>query len=143
MTTFFAVPDYLRSSRRLSGSTTKPYATGMGKDVLIQVGPDSSPHVLLWQNWQPSPGYDMMGKASWPQLDRYVRAVVNRLAGNDTVLAWDIMNEPEFASEEPFTQGMDQPEVRAQSFRFSASRSRCNQEGPSQRDCDGWFCKFG
>jgi hypothetical protein len=88
------------------------FANGPGRDILIEASEDSSPHILLWQSWQPSPGYDKMGKEWWPKLDAYVRAVMDRLANDDTVLAWDIMNEPEWATEEPFTEGMNRPEVR-------------------------------
>jgi hypothetical protein len=38
--------------------------------------------------------------------------MVGRLAGNDTVLGWDLMNEPELASERPFTNGFNVSEVR-------------------------------
>jgi hypothetical protein len=96
----------------------EPYANGPGQDILIPVADDSSPHVMIWQYWQPSPGYDKMGEEWWPKLDSYVRAIVGRLAGNETVLAWDIMNEPEWSSEEPFTQGMKKPDVHNRVSKF-------------------------
>ena len=94
------------------------YANGVGRDVEVQVSENTSPHVLLWQDWQPSPGYDKLDQRWWPQLSRYVIDVVDRLAGDDTVLAWDLMNEPEFATEEPFTNGMDRPEVKTKVANF-------------------------
>jgi hypothetical protein len=54
---------------------------------------------LLWQNWQPTPGNNRLGAEWYPQLDKYVDAVVDRLKDNPNVLLWDVMNEPEFASE--------------------------------------------
>jgi len=104
------LPDKLKEIVRFNYG---PFASGQGKDLRVQLSADSSPHALLWQSWQPSPGYDKLENDWWPRLDRYVRDVVGRLAGDDVVLAWDIMNEPEWASEEPFTEGLNQPQVHA------------------------------
>ena len=54
---------------------------------------------LLWQNWQSTPGNDRLGAEWYPKLEKYVDAVVGRLQNNPNVLLWDMMNEPEFASE--------------------------------------------
>jgi len=117
--------EYLLRNPRLSEKLKEivrfnygPFAKGLGKDMRVQLSPDSPPHALLWQSWQPSPGYDKIEQNWWPQLDRYVREVVGRLAGNDSVLAWDIMNEPEWAAEEPFTAGLNQPAVHAKVSAF-------------------------
>jgi hypothetical protein len=117
--------DYLLQSPRLSDKLKEivrfnygSYAKGLGRDIEVQVSDDGSPHVLLWQNWRPAPGYDKLGKDWWPQLDRYIRDVLKRFAGNETVIAWDIMNEPEFASEEPFTKGLNLPEVKTRVANF-------------------------
>ena len=68
------------------------YAHGFGRDVQVRVSDSGSPHVLLWQDWQPSPGYEMLGPESWSKLDRYVRDIVGQAAGDETILAWDLMN---------------------------------------------------
>lgn len=117
--------DYFLTSPRLSEQLKQfvkfnyePYAKGPGQDILIPVADGSPPHIIIWQHWQPSPGYDKMGQEWWPKLDTYVRAVVGRLARNETVLAWDILNEPEWSSEEPVTQGLTDPEVRSRVTSF-------------------------
>jgi hypothetical protein len=117
--------DYLLRSPRLSEKLKQivrlnygNYAKGLGRDIEVKISDEGSPHALLWQNWQPSPGYDKLGQDSWPQLDRYVRDIVGSLAGNDRVLAWDIMNEPEWATEEPFTKGLNIPEVKERVANF-------------------------
>jgi|GEM_PF-2548248 len=110
---------FLLSSPRLSDKLKEivkfnydSYAHGFGKDVEVRVSDSGSPHVLLWQDWQPSPGYEMLGPKSWAKLDRYIRDVVGQGAGDETIMAWDLMNEPEFATEEPFTKGLNLPEVK-------------------------------
>src|SRR6266487_6161507 len=72
-----AAYDFLLSNPRLSEKLKQivrfnyePYVSGVGRDVLLQVSDESTPHVLLWQSWQPSPGYDRMDQESWPRLDR-------------------------------------------------------------------------
>ena len=115
---FLRSPNLANKLKEIVKFNYDKYANGFGRDIEVQVSPNTSPHVLLWQDWQPSPGYDKLDQQWWPQLSRYVRDVVGRLAGNDTVLAWDIMNEPEFATEEPFTNGMDRPEVKTKVASF-------------------------
>jgi len=109
---FLASPRLSSQQKELVKSFYQPFAKGPGQDILIPVAEDTSPHILLWQHWQQNPGYDKIGQEWWLKLDAYVRAVVGRLADNDTVLAWDILNEPEFASEDPFLRGMNHAEVR-------------------------------
>ncbi len=109
---FLASPRLSSQQKELVKSLYQPLANGPGRDILIPVSEDTPPHILFWQHWQQSPGYDKMGQEWRLKLDSYVRAIVGRLADNDTVLAWDILNEPEWSSEEPFSRGMNQPEVR-------------------------------
>jgi hypothetical protein len=94
------------------------FAHGVGRDVPVWVGEDTPPDIIVWQHWQPSPGYDKLGEDWWPKHDVYVREMVGRLAGNDAILGWDLMNEPELASERPFTNGFNVPEVRDRVMRF-------------------------
>src|SRR5262245_10657369 len=94
------------------------YAKGLGKDIQVRVSEDSSPHALLWQDWHPSPGYTQMDPDSWSSLDQYITDVIGKMAGNKTVLAWDLMNEPEWATEEPFTNGMNRAEVKTKVSHF-------------------------
>jgi hypothetical protein len=92
--------------------TYKPYAEGPGRDVLVAIGDGTPPEVILWQHWQPSPGYDKMG-ANWrSKLAQFVTAVTDRLAEDRNILAWDLMNEPEFAAEDPFEHGLNDDSVR-------------------------------
>ena len=77
----------------------KNYVRGFGAHTLVPVGADTPFMALLWQNWQPTPGNNRLGAEWYPRLEKYVDAVVGRLKDNPNVLLWDVMNEPEFASE--------------------------------------------
>jgi hypothetical protein len=77
----------------------KNYVRGFGAHTLVPVAADTPFMALLWQNWQSSPGNNRLGPDWYPQLEKYLDAVVSKLKDNSNVLLWDIMNEPEFASE--------------------------------------------
>jgi hypothetical protein len=77
----------------------KNYVRGFGAHTLVRVGADTPFMALLWQNWQPTPGNNRLGAEWYSRLEKYVDAVVGRLRDNPSVLLWDVMNEPEFASE--------------------------------------------
>jgi hypothetical protein len=77
----------------------KNYVRGFGAHTLVPVGVETPFMALLWQNWQPTPGNNRLGAEWYPRLEKYVDAVVERLKDNPNVLLWDVMNEPEFASE--------------------------------------------
>ena len=77
----------------------KNYVRGFGARTLVPVGSDTPFMALLWQNWQSTPGNDRLGPDWYPKLEEYVDAIVGRLKDNSAVLLWDVMNEPEFASE--------------------------------------------
>jgi hypothetical protein len=96
----------------------QPYAEGPGRDVVIPVGTGTPPEIIIWQYLQQNPGFDKLDESWWPKLDRYTLAVVGNLANNNTVLAWDLMNEPEFASEDPFNHGLSEAPVREKMERF-------------------------
>jgi hypothetical protein len=75
------------------------YVRGYGAQTLVPVAADTPFMALLWQNWQSSPGNDRLGPNWYPKLEDYVDAVMTRLKQRPNVLLWDLMNEPEFASE--------------------------------------------
>lgn len=75
------------------------YVRGFGARTQVPVGSDTPFMALLWQNWQSTPGNDRLGAEWYPKLEKYVDAVIGRFQNNPNVLLWDMMNEPEFASE--------------------------------------------
>ena len=75
------------------------YVHGFGAQTMVPVGSDTPFMALLWQNWQSTPGNNRLGPEWYSKLEHYVDAVVGRLQNNPSVLLWDFMNEPEFASE--------------------------------------------
>ena len=77
----------------------KNYAHGFGAQTLVPVGADTPFMALLWQNWVSTPGNDRLGVEWYPKLEKYVDAIVGGTKDNPNVLLWDLMNEPEFASE--------------------------------------------
>lgn len=77
----------------------KDYVRGFGAHTLVPVGADTPFMALLWQNWQPTPGNNRLATEWYSKLEKYVDAIVGRLKDNPSVLLWDVMNEPEFASE--------------------------------------------
>jgi hypothetical protein len=105
MTASDAYDQFQRSSRFTSEQKTfmaalfKNYVRGFGAHTLVPVGAETPFMALLWQNWQPTPGNTRLGVEWYPQLEKYVDAVIGRLKDNPNVLLWDVMNEPEFASE--------------------------------------------
>jgi hypothetical protein len=105
MTAGDAYDQFQRSSRFTPEQKTfmaalfKNYVRGFGAHTLVPVGAETPFMALLWQNWQPTPGNTRLGVEWYPQLEKYVDAVIDRLKDNPNVLLWDVMNEPEFASE--------------------------------------------
>jgi hypothetical protein len=116
---FLASPRLSQQQKQIVKFNYERFAQGVGRNILIWVGEDTPPDIIVWQHWQPNPGYDKLGEEWWPKLDVYIREVVGRLAGNDTILGWDLMNEPELASEHPFTNGFNVPEVRNRVMGFT------------------------
>jgi Cellulase (glycosyl hydrolase family 5) len=75
------------------------YTQGFGAKTQVPVAPDSPMMALLYQKWMPTPGNDRLGPDWYSRLQLYVDAVFDRLKDNPNVLLWDLMNEPEWASE--------------------------------------------
>jgi len=82
------------------------YVHGFGAHTLVPVGADTPFMVLIWQNWQPTPGNTRLGPEWYPKMENYVDAIVGRLRDNPSILLWDLMNEPEFASEGFLSSGV-------------------------------------
>jgi len=105
--------DHFMNSPRLSAEEKQHlqrlfggYVKGYGKDTLVPVGSDSPIMAILWQSWQSTPGNDRLGPEWYPKLEAYVNALIGRLRNNPNVLQWELMNEPEFVSEGPFTANL-------------------------------------
>lgn len=79
------------------------YAHGFGANTMVPAASDSPMMALLWQRWVPTPGNDRLGPGWYSRLQQYVDAVMGRVKDNPNVLLWDLMNEPEFASEGPIS----------------------------------------
>ena len=116
----------------------QPYAEGPGRDVQIPVGKDTPPEMILWQYWQQNPGFDKLDESWWPKLDEYALAAVGTVARSNTALAWDVMNEAEFATEDPFDHGLADPAVREDGA-VPASRTRYHPEEIPEGDGDLWL----
>jgi len=62
------------------------------RDMLL---PHPSSPVTLWtQWWYPNPAPDELGDDAWPRMERYARAVADRIGANPRIIAWDALNEP-------------------------------------------------
>ena len=79
------------------------YVKGFGKNTVVPVAADTPMTILLFQEWQSTPGNDHMTPAYYSQLESYLDAIVGRLKRNPSVLLWDLMNEPEFTGEGPIS----------------------------------------
>jgi hypothetical protein len=116
------------------------YVRGMGAQAMVPVGADSPMMVLVWGNWQPTPGNDRLGPEWYPQLGKYVDAMVGRLKDNPNVLLWDLMNEPEFASEGPLSPTeFITPEMKKICDAFLQHfHDYMKQRYPNELVCEGW-----
>ncbi|MGH9702298.1 MAG: hypothetical protein ACRD4K_02890 [Candidatus Acidiferrales bacterium] len=92
-------PRFTADQKSFMETLFKNYVRGYGAHTLVPVGADTPFMALLWQNWQSTPGNNRLGPDWYPKLEKYVDAIVGRLKDSPNVLLWDLMNEPEFASE--------------------------------------------
>lgn len=96
---FQSSPRFAPDQKAFMSALFKNYVEGIGAHTLVPVSSDTPFMALLWQNWQSTPGNDRLGVEWYPKLEKYVDAVVGRMKDNPNILLWDVMNEPEFASE--------------------------------------------
>jgi hypothetical protein len=47
------------------------------------------------KNWIPSPGFPRLGDKDWPEMEKFIRAVVGKYRDDKRIVLWDVMNEPE------------------------------------------------
>jgi hypothetical protein len=92
-------PRFTPEQKAFMATLFQNYVRGFGSRTLVPVAPDTPFMALLWQNWQSTPGNDRLGADWYRKLEEYVDAIVGRMKDNSSVLLWDMMNEPEFASE--------------------------------------------
>lgn len=52
------------------------------------------PAVMLWGGWQASPSPEKIAPEYWAVYQNYVGQVVRAFADDETLLAWDVMNNP-------------------------------------------------
>src|ERR1051326_1930328 len=79
------------------------YVHGFGANTMVPVAPDTPMMALIYQSWVPTPGSDRLGSDWYAHLEQYVDAVIDSLRNDANVLLWDLMNEPEWASEGPIS----------------------------------------
>ncbi len=139
--------DYFQSSPQFSQEQKQylqqlfgSYAKGHGANRLVPLGSDSPMMILLWENWQATPGNDGLGTEWYPKLEAYVEALLRRLKDHPNLLLWDLMNEPEFADEGPFTPSlMIRPEVEKRRDAFlSHFRQYVQRQYPDEIVSIGW-----
>lgn len=128
-------PDQKLLMQRLLGT----FVQGIGGQGTVPVGSDSPFMVLLWGKWQPTPGNDHLGPEWYPKLETYVDAIVGRLKDNPTVVLWDLMNEPEFASEGPLspTQFITPEMQKAMDAFLQHFHDYMKHHYPNQLVCEG------
>ena len=65
-----------------------------GREPYLGVQDDPKPGVHN-SGWTPSPGLKLVeDRGVWPQLERYIRAIVGACGQDGRVLCWDLYNEP-------------------------------------------------
>jgi hypothetical protein len=116
------------------------FVHGIGKDVQVPVAADTPMSILIWVKWQPTPGNDRLDPESYPQLEKYVSAVIGRFKNDRTVILWDLMNEPEFASEGPLspTEIITPTMLKTLTAFLEHFYGYVKQHYPNQLVCEGW-----
>ncbi|CAG4990955.1 hypothetical protein DYBT9275_00647 [Dyadobacter sp. CECT 9275] len=66
-------------------------------DPFPKLGPQRAPKPGVHNSgWVQSPGFEALKDSTqYPRLEKYVKGVVGKFAGDDRILAWDIWNEPD------------------------------------------------
>ena len=83
-------PRFTKEQKALMQQLFGSYVRGYGKNTIVRVGADTPMTILLFQEWQSTPGNDHLTSAFYPQLESYVDAAVGRLKNNPGVLLWDL-----------------------------------------------------
>lgn len=69
-------------------------AFGINSDPKLGRQPEPLKGWYAWA-WSPSPGHSMVvDSTTYPKLEQYVTAVINRFKNDDRILMWDLYNEP-------------------------------------------------
>jgi hypothetical protein len=83
------------AERELVKTRYQQFAEGRGREMWVDVGPDSPFDILFWQTWSPNPGLRrLQSKEGWPDLERYVESILELGTQEPLVIAFDMMNEP-------------------------------------------------
>jgi hypothetical protein len=86
-------PTVTEAGRLRMRALAEGYVSTAGRDALCPYSKED-PSTILWQWHAPSPGYKRLGRDNWPKWEKYLRAILGRFGDHPTVLAWDLMNEP-------------------------------------------------
>ena len=138
--TFQKSPRFTSIQKKMMENLFGKYVRGFGAHTLVPVSPEMPMMALLWQNWQSTPGNDRLGPAWYSKLESYVSAIVGRLKDNPAILLWDLMNEPEFASEGPVSPTeLITPEMKKLGGEFlSHFHGYCKRRYPNEVVSVGW-----
>lgn len=67
---------------------------GITPDPKVGKQPEPLKGWYAWA-WSPSPGHSMVtNPATYPKLEKYVKAVINRFKDDPRIMLWDLYNEP-------------------------------------------------
>lgn len=75
-----------------------------------QVPLSRDPAVLLWWEWRSTPSPEKIAPEYWAVLQNYVTHIVREFAQEESILAWDLMNNPAAGSMWRPREDLDQAE---------------------------------
>ena len=137
---FQASPRFSTDQKLLMQRLFANFVQGVGGQIQVPISPDSPMMALMWGNWQPTPGNDRLGPEWYPKLEAYVDAIMRKFEDNPTIMLWDLMNEPEFASEGPLSPTeFITPEMQKTLDAFLQHfHDYIKKRYPSELICEGW-----